>query len=46
MILPGAALLITPGVPELMVAAGSPKLAWLNRLKNSLRNCRRHCSIR
>jgi hypothetical protein len=39
MILAGPALVITPGVPALIVAAGSPKFGLLVKLKNSDRNC-------
>ena len=39
-----AALVITPGVPALIVAAGRPKFVVFVKLKNSERNCRRFCS--
>src|ERR1043166_6272228 len=44
MILGGPAVVITPGVPALMVAAGRPKFVVLVELKNSERNCSLFCS--
>src|SRR5262245_4390625 len=40
----GPAVVMTPGVPALMVAAGSPKFVEFVKLKNSERNCNRFCS--